>query len=390
MTRVLIAGGGIAGLSAALACARAGCEVALFERASALEEVGAGIQLGPNAMRVLADWGVAEALEGSAVHPRQLKVRDAQSASVLATMALGERMRARYGHPYVTVHRADLQRALQVAVERENGVTCTLGQPVSGYETFSRSIRLLGPEGALAEGDVLLGCDGLWSKLAATLPRSGPPHAVGQIAYRALLPRGAWAGDEGTDEVNLWLAPGLHLVHYPVRSGQWLNVVAVVDGELPQSQGWDHAAGTEALSAALKSCAPLLRGLPQAAPDWRAWVVHEGQGAARAESYIGPRIALLGDAVHPMRPYLAQGAAMALEDAWTLGLLLRAGDVPGALQAYAAARWARNARVQGKARALSRVFHATGLLRRGRDLSLTLLGEHLLDSPWLYRGPHAP
>jgi salicylate hydroxylase len=193
-------------------------------------------------------------------------------------------------------------------------------------------------------------------------------------------------------DVTVWLGPCLHVVAYPVRRGEELNVVAIVQGTAPgPPQDWDQGAVAAELQAAMgRQCAPL-QDLVRAMPSWRLWALHDRAPIGSADEMVRGRVALVGDAAHPMRPYFAQGAGMAIEDAAELGralaLAAKAGiDVPLALRRYAVNRWARCAQVQARSRRNGRIFHATGLMQWGRDLSLRLLGERLLDQPWLYRG----
>ena len=399
--QLLVAGGGIGGLAAALACARQGWQVRVFERAAAFSEVGAGVQLGPNVVRLLQAWGLGAALQAVAAFPERLRVRDAASGRLLATLDLAA-MRARYGAPYATIHRADLLGLLHQAVAPLADVALTLHRRVLGFEDDGRRV-LLRTAGRAIEGDALLGADGLWSGVHAQLLGDGPPRLTGHLAYRALLPQAALPAALRSAEVTAWLGPRLHLVSYPVRAGEALNVVAFVHGPPPGGQqgatpdalaDWDHATNAADLQAAMAGCAAPLQALVQAVPAWRLWVLADRPPLRAATEQARGRVALLGDAAHPMRPYLAQGAGMAIEDAEALGRALRQADtagieVPTLLARYALERWQRNARVQARALRNGRIFHATGPVRWGRNLALRLLGERLLDMPWLY-GPQRP
>ena len=241
------------------------------------------------------------------------------------------------------------------------------------------------------EGDVLVGADGLWSEVRHQVCADGPPTATGHLAYRSLARQHELPPALRSQEVTVWLGPRMHLVAYPVSAGERLNVVAIVQGSAPGSaRDWDQAAvAAELHGAAGPLCAPL-NDLVQAMPGWRLWALYDRAPMRSADEMARDRIALLGDAAHPMRPYLAQGAAMAIEDAAELGRALSmaasAGiEDPLALRRYALSRWQRCARTQARSRENGRIFHATGWLRRGRDLALRVLGERLLDQPWLYR-----
>ena len=387
--QALIAGGGIGGLAAALASAKAGWDVRLYERASAFSEVGAGVQLGPNVVKVLHGWGLGDALAGVAAFPSQLEVRSALSGQTLGRLRLGEAIMQRYGAPYATVHRADLHGLLLQAVQQA-GVTLKLNHTLSRYTQTAEAVTVQTPDGPPVEGDVLVGADGLWSPVRQWLLGDGPPRVTGHLAYRALVPQVGLPEALRSSQVTVWLGPLLHVVQYPVRSGDWLNVVGIVQGHaLGDLDDWDQGTDGAGLRAALAgACAPL-QNLVQAVPAWRLWALCDRPPVQGAYQHALGRVALLGDAAHPMRPYLAQGAGMAIEDAAELGRVLAqaldpALDVPTMLNRYALNRWQRNARVQKRAFRNGEIFHATGPLRWGRDLSMRVLGERLLDVPWLY------
>jgi salicylate hydroxylase len=389
--KVLIAGGGIGGLAAALACARAGQHVQLFERAPAFAEIGAGIQLGPNVTRILHGWGLQESLEAVAAYPDRLQARDAISGKTLGTLRLGNTALARYGAPYATVHRADLHRLLAQAVAAEARVAVHLDTTIDRYEQHGNGITATTVRGERHEGDVLIGADGLHSRIRQQMLNDGAPQPTAHRAYRALISQSSLPAELRSNSVTAWLGPNLHVVHYPVRGGEWLNVVAFVSsssfGVASQTDDWDQAASTITLQAAMHGACQPLADLIQAIDIWRAWPVCHRAPMHGAREQARGRVALLGDAAHPMLPYLAQGAGMAIEDAHALGNCLHNEvDVPDALQTYANARWARNARVQRRAMRNEQIFHATGLLALGRDLSMKLLGERVMDLPWLYSG----
>lgn len=404
MDDLLVIGGGMAGLSAALVAQRAGLQVTLLEQAEAFSEVGAGIQLGPNAVRVLHDWGLLPALRELAAFPERLAVRDARSGAQLGGLTLGTAIEQRYGQPYATIHRADLHQLLLRQLQDSGQVDCRLRQRLQGFEQDAEGVRLQTEDGSRYQAGALLGCDGLWSWVRGQLLADGAPIFSGDLAYRGLVPMADLPPELRRNQVTAWLAPGLHAVHYPVRAGAAMNVIVVVEGPIPSDpESWDHAAQAPQLRRALGPVPGDFDRLLQAVPDWRLWPLNARAPMRGPHEHAQGRVALLGDAAHPTRPYLAQGAAMALEDAWTLGRLLeqpgwRGGaaaaghgiDWPGLLQALARRRWRRNAWIQQRSRRNGQIFHAAGPLRWGRDLGMALLGERLLDLPELYRGPPAP
>ena len=384
--KVSIAGGGIGGLAAALAISRSGQQVELFEKATAFSDIGAGIQLGPNVTRVFQAWGLLDALCSVAVEPARLEVRSATAGGVLGELRLGDAMAARYGAPYLTLHRADLHAVLLQAVE-QTGTVLRLGSAAQNFQQTPQVVSLQASD-AMQHFDVLIGADGLWSNTRQQLLSDGAPRRTGHLAYRALIKQADLPERLRSQNVTAWLGPKMHAVQYPVRGGEWLNVVVFVHCAAPSDfQNWNHSANTADLMHQLAGCCPALQDTVQAAPDWCLWVMHDRPPLQGAHQHAQGRVALLGDAAHPMRPYLAQGAGMAIEDAAELGQALSGASsktVPDALQQYAAARWQRNARVQARALRNGQIFHASGPMRWGRDAAMKLNGEKLLDMPWLY------
>ena len=415
--QALIAGGGIGGLAAALSASRAGWDVRLYERAPAFSEVGAGVQLGPNVVRLLHGWGLKDALARVAAFPSRLQVRDAVSGRELGVLPLGQQMLQKYGAPYATIHRADLHALLLQAVQARDKVWLKLNSCVANYGDSGREVTLkteataVSPAGEVpgvkpllsaslleVESDALIGADGLWSRVRQLMLNDAPPRVTGHLAYRAMLPQTSLPERLRSQQVTVWLGPSLHVVHYPVRGSEWLNVVAIVQGQVAGDlQNWDHSANGADLQASTRLTAVMLRDLIQAVtdggsktgPTWRLWALCDRPPMSGAHQQAKGRVALLGDAAHPMRPYLAQGAGMAIEDAAELGSALAQAldpslDVPTVLQRYALNRWQRNARVQARSERNGQIFHAEGPLRWARDASMKLLGEKLLDMPWLY------
>ena len=413
--QALIAGGGIGGLAAALSASRVGWDVRLYERAPVFSEVGAGVQLSPNVVRVLHGWGLQAELARVAAFPNRLQVRDAVSGRELGVLPLGRQALQKYGAPYATIHRADLHDVLLQAVQAQDRVWLNLNNCVAGYADSGREVILQTEAVAVpgdgsgarpllsaplpeVEGDALIGADGLWSRVRELMLNDAPPRVTGHLAYRAMLPQASLPERLRSQQVTAWLGPKLHVVQYPVRGGEWLNVVAIVQGQVEGDlQSWDHSANAADLQAATRLTAAPLRDLIQAVTDggsqanpaWRLWALCDRPPMSGAHQQAKGRVALLGDAAHPMRPYLAQGAGMAIEDAAELGSALAqaldpAFDVPAMLQRYALNRWQRNARVQARSVRNGRIFHAQGPLRWARDASMKLLGEKLLDMPWLY------
>ena len=395
--RVLIAGAGIGGLAAALACSRGGHAVQVFERAPRFEEIGAGIQLGPNVTRVLMGWGLGEALNAVASFPNSLQVRDAENGAHLGQLRLGNTALQRYGSPYATVHRADLHTLLLEALKPHTNCQIQLGAGVDSFTQDDRCVRV-GSTGAnpaqqrLAQQvEMLVGADGLWSSVRQQLLGDGAPQSTSHVAMRAMIAQKYLPPALRSNDITVWLGPNMHVVHYPVRGGEWLNLVLIREGMLAGSaDGWNQGIHDKTLLMPTNIKNSLLQNLLHLVEHWQAWPLCLRAPMDSARQHALGRVALLGDAAHPMLPYLAQGAGMAVEDAAELGRCLpreasAEAGVTAALQRYAQARWQRNARVQARAIRNGKVFHAGGLTRWGRDVAMKVLGERLLDLPWLYR-----
>ncbi len=279
---------------------------------------------------------------------------------------------------------------LHTAVQAAS-VDVRLGRAVQGWRETADGLQVNTADGPSVQADALIGADGVWSVVRQQLLGDGPARFTGHLAYRALVAQADLPAHLRTDEVTVWMGPRLHVVHYPVRGGQWLNLIAIVHGDQPaQADAWDATGHAQALMQAMGAVGKELHERLAAVPAWRQWALHDRAPMAGAHEMAQGRVALLGDAAHPMRPYLAQGAGMAIEDAQVLAQCLAqgSGSVLARLQAYAEQRWARNARVQARAIRNGRIFHAQGLVALGRNLSMRLMGERLMDVPWLYgQGP---
>jgi salicylate hydroxylase len=390
---VLIVGGGIAGLASAFALARRGHRVDLLEQAMAFGEVGAGIQLGPNVTRRLHALGLSEGLMRIAAQPEALVVRSATSGRAIARLPLGNAMLQSYAAPYLCVHRADIHALLLAAVRGSGAVSLTTGACATQILARGDAVCAASADARAWEADALIGADGLWSMVrASVIEDASPPRPTGHTAWRAILDQSALPATLRRTRIDLWLGPRLHAVAYPVRRADALNVVVLAEAmpeDMPEgdARDWDRATSLAALQRATGSTCGALQALFEAVPSWRAWTLNGRPPLTSAHQMAGERIALTGDAAHPMLPYLAQGAGMAIEDAVALADALDGGStdqVPAAFARYAETRWRRNARVQARARRNGEIFHATGLMRVGRDAAMRLLGARLMDVPWLY------
>ena len=338
--------------------------------------------------RILQAWGLQDALARVAAFPQHLQARDAQTGQVLGTLPLGERAKARYGAPYATIHRADLHALLWDAAHA-TGVQIALGQTIAGWSESTEGVVAQSASGQSWQADALVGADGVWSTVRQQLLADAPARFTGHLAFRALVSQADLPLALRSDDVTVWMGPRLHVVHYPVQAGRALNVVAIVHGEKPANpHDWDHVGHADTLMQTMGAVGTDLRQRLEAIPAWRLWALHDRAPVSAASQMAQGRVALLGDAAHPMRPYLAQGAGMAIEDAQVLAQCLAqgTGSVAQGLQAYADQRWARNAQVQTRAIRNGHIFHAQGLVALGRNLSMRLMGERLMDVPWLYGG----
>jgi salicylate hydroxylase len=390
--RALIAGAGIGGLTAAVALARAGFDIALFERAEKLAEVGAGLQLTPNATRILDKLDVLPAVARRAMTPRAIRILRGRDGAEIVRLPLNAH--ERWGAPYFVLLRADLQSALIERAAAEPRIRLNLGMEAAGCSDEESGVSLGLKRGLirLAErGDVLIGADGLKSIIRERLGLGGREQArfSGRVAFRATLSAKdapAWASEP---DVCLRLGAKAHLVHYPVADGAMVNLVAVIEAgwrDRPGEDQWDGEADRAALEAAFARWSKDADALIAAPRDWRAWPLR--LRPALADLARG-RIALLGDAAHPMLPFLAQGAGQAIEDAGVLAECLAATeDVATALAAYTRRRAQRVARAQQESEEQARLYHMAGPLAAARDIAMRMLGpERLLRRyDWIYSG----
>jgi salicylate hydroxylase len=384
---IAVAGAGIGGLTAALALARQGHAVTLVERRTGFSEVGAGLQLSPNASRILIGLGLGAALRRVVTEPERVVVRRIGSGRPVGAVALGPFARQRYEAPYWVAHRADLQTILLDAVRSQSSIRLVMGRTVeevrSGPDHASLAWVSAGGARESLAVDAVVGADGIWSKVRRALGDEALPAFHGSVAWRATLDRSAAPAELAGNETGLWLGSRGHVVHYPIAGGRLINVVAI-DTDAEPVEGWAAPGKAEDLLARYASAAPMLRQLLSLPPEWLRWSLFRHPIRRLAAG----RIALLGDAAHPVLPFLAQGAALAIEDAATLASLLgqRSQSVPQALSAYEDQRLKRARRVQREARRNGRIYHAGPLMAFGRDRVMGHLGPEGMTRryDWLY------
>jgi salicylate hydroxylase len=390
--RIVVAGGGIAGLTAGLAFAQKGFEVSLFERAPRFEEIGAGLQLSPNATRILARLGVLEGLNGVAVRPEAICLRDAKNLREFARVPLGDPAERRWGAPYLVAHRADLQSALLARAASEPSIQISTGVAVRDAAFHPHGVTVsIDSQGAVREvaGMLVVGADGVWSELRRRVEKAAPARFSGNVAWRATLRRDAETGSAldmlfPPRSVTAFLHPGAHLIAYPIRGGASVNLAAFSKGP-GLAESWAARSDPAPLFEALKgSSAGLLDALRQASP-WSSWPVHTMRPASPWTHPGG--LALVGDAAHAMTPFAAQGAAMAIEDAAVLASCVVATDnLAAALARYESERRPRVARVAGRGAFNRFVWHAAGPIAWARDAVLARRSPARLaaDLDWLY------
>jgi len=380
---ILIAGGGIGGLALALALAQKGRGSIVLEQRDAFAAAGAGIQLGPNGVRVLQRLGVADALRPLVGEPEAIRVHEGGTARTLATLPLGEWIAARHGAPYWVAHRGDLHGTLLAAAAAEPRITLRPGFGLAALEQTQEGVEATSAGGEALAGRALVGADGLWSSVRQVVCPAPAPQFAGATATRAIIPA-AQAGALRAPVVGLWLTPGVHVVHYPVRAGAEIAVV-VIAGEDWQGREWEAEADRTRLLARMRGFHGGLTEVLARVPQWRKWALYRLPPLPR---WSAGRIALLGDAAHPMLPYLAQGGVLALEDAVVLGDCLEAhpGDEAHALRAFEAKRRARAQRVQAMSLRQGRIYHLAPPLSWARDAALRLIpGAWLMAGyDWLY------
>lgn len=381
---IAIGGGGIAGLAAALLLAKAGRNIVVHERAAAFSEVGAGLQLSPNAGRILDSLGLGPALDAAAIRPVAIEMRAAASGRLIVSLPL-ERAALRYGAPYRLLHRAELLAVLLEAVAADPRITVRTAAPLAAVEADGDGVRFLSA-GTAERADLLIGADGVRSAIRVHLGGKAA-RPTGRTAWRTTIAAEMAPRPLPRDRVTVFLGERTHVVVYPVSAGRAINVVTILEEDW-RDEGWNAPGDADALAARFSGAADSLLALIAAAREgsgWTRWCLCDVD--ARGPWQRG-RIALVGDAAHAMLPFLAQGAAMAIEDAAILARFIAKPDLPAdiALQRYVAHRRPRAARVAEAARRSGALYHLGSLAAPLRDAAMRALGgDRLLQRyDWLY------
>jgi salicylate hydroxylase len=394
---IVIAGAGIGGLTASLALAGQGFRVVVLEKAERLEEAGAGLQLSPNASRVLIDLGLQPRLAARTVTPDAISIMSARSGGEIVRLPLGETATSRAGAPYWVVHRADLQAALQAHVNDNPDIELRLGCQFEDVVGHAKGLTVVQRSGMTRRQELalaLVGADGIWSTVRHHLFPEVQPKFSGLIAWRGTLEATQLPREYTSSRVQLWMGPKAHLVAYPISGARQINVVAVVPGTWNRP-GWSARGEANEIKRAFASSrwpGPA-RMMVGAVDDWRKWALFT---APDGGGWADGAIALLGDAAHAMLPFAAQGAGMAIEDAAVLAKCLGeylaesrnegGPTIAAAMQRYARLRRSRVMRVQRAARQAARIYHLTGAAAFARDLAIKAMGAKrmLARQDWIY------
>jgi len=386
--KALIAGGGIGGITSALCLLDAGIEVEVYERAAALGEVGAGIQISPNGVKVLQRLGLKPALDRIAFRPEALEMRMGTSGTKLFAIPMRDVAEHRFGAPYYHVHRADLMTVLSDALRERAPRAVRLNKTLVAFERAGRGILATFADDTPADGDVLIGADGIHSRVRERLFGAEKPRFTGNVAWRVVVPATTRLKELVPPTACIWVGSGRHAVTYYLRGGELINFVGVVERNDWQNESWTERGDKTELAADYAGWAKPIETIIAGAAECYRWALFDRDPLLK---WSEGNVALMGDACHPMLPFLAQGAVMAIEDAWVLSRKLKAAtDVPQVLAAYEAERKPRTTRAQRGARRQMGLYHKRGWAAQLTTYGPMWLAAHLAPSvvhsrnDWLY------
>ena len=380
---VLVAGGGIGGLAAALALTRQGFQVKVLEQAPEIGEIGAGIQLGPNAFHAFDALGVGEKARGRAVYTDYMVMHDAMDEYQVGKIPTGPEFIARFGNPYAVIHRVDVHQSLLEGAQETGRVEIVTSSRVERIEQDADSVTVFDQHGQAHRGQALIGADGVKSVVRAQFVND-PARVTGHVVYRAVVEKKDFPVDLQWNAASIWVGPNCHLVHYPLRGGEQYNVVVTFHSR--EQEEWGVRDGSkEEVQSYFQGICPKARQLIDLPKTWKRWATADREPIGQ---WSFGRVTLLGDAAHPTTQYMAQGACMAIEDAVTLGEALRTvnNDFAKAFDLYQRARVSRTARIVLSGREMGRLYHAKGVERLVRnDLWRGRTPERFYDAmEWLY------
>ena len=357
--QILVAGGGIGGLATAIGLAQKGFSVLVLEKAAQLGEIGAGIQLGPNAFHAFDYLGVGETAREMAVYIDNLRLMDALSGEEITRIPLDEAFRSRMGNPYAVVHRGDLHGVFLRACENHPKVELRTNSGVESYDQDGNSVTAILSDGSRVSGRMLIGADGLWSNIRKQMLNDGAPRVSGHTTYRSVIPTEQMPQDLRWNAATLWAGPKCHIVHYPLKGWKMFNLVVTYHNDAPEPVAGKPVSHDE-VRRGFEHVAPIAKQIIDKGNDWKLWVLCDRDPVM---NWVDGRVALLGDAAHPMLQYFAQGACMAMEDAVCLSHLMSEGgeNIEATLAAYQDKRRLRTARVQLQSREIGQhVYHPAG------------------------------
>ena len=387
---ILVVGGGLGGLTAALALGRQGRRVRVLEATPELGAIGYGIQLGPNVFPMFARLGLIEALLAQSILPRACVMFDALTGAEVTHIPNDPQLRARFGAPYVVIHRVDLHKILLDACRATGTITLEPSTSVVDYTQRDDGVTLTTEDGRKIDGVALIGADGLRSLVRARIVNDGEPKPVGYVAHRTIVPIGEVPAGAQRDVSALWVGPGFHMVHYPLRDNTWFNIVAVFRTDTHGDKG-DSAFNASEVERTYQTAHPVMKSLLEKMDLKRRWTIADRDPVRH---WSQGRVTMLGDAAHPALQTFAQGACMAIEDGVTLAAMvdIAEGDFAAAFKRYEQLRVVRTGRVVLEGRRLWQGYHAEGI---DRDVWLQAFSERseadvLACLSWLYDGIKLP